>query len=44
MKRLLHALAILATLTITLSAHNRVWADGPDPWPKSATSQPLIGR
>jgi len=37
MKKLLHALAILATLTITLSAHNRVWADGPDPWPKSTT-------
>jgi hypothetical protein len=44
MKRLLHALALLATLTITLSAHNRVWADGSDPWPKSATSQPHISH
>jgi hypothetical protein len=41
MKRLLHALAILATLTITLSAHTRVWAEGPEPWPKSASSLPL---
>jgi hypothetical protein len=41
MKRLLHALAILATLTITLSAHNRVWADGGEPWPKTTTCLPL---
>jgi hypothetical protein len=44
MKKLLHALAILATLTITMSAHNRIWADGPDPWPKSATSLPHISH
>ncbi len=36
MKRLLHALAILAALTITLSA--TVLAEGPEPWPKANAS------
>jgi hypothetical protein len=45
MKRLLQACAILATLTIALSAPNRGWADGPDPWPpKSTISLPPVSH
>ena len=42
MKKLIHALAILATLTIALSTPNRVLAEGPDPWPRSTICLPLI--
>jgi hypothetical protein len=42
MKKLLQALAILATLTIGLSAPSRIWADGPEPWPRSTICLPLI--